>query len=82
MFTQRAKVLAGIVVFVLAVGGLSYVQEVQQKEIVSLKQPVPITLTKTIVVTPTNVPTATPAAGLKYTPVVKAVVLPTKEVTK
>ena len=68
MFTNRSKILLGTVVFVASVAGLSYVQYGQQKEILSLKQPAPITVTKTVVVTPTIAPTATPSATRIYTP--------------
>lgn len=73
MMTERGKILVATVLAIAVVGGLSYVQYGQEKQIESLKQSAPITVTKIVEVTPTSIPTATPAATLKYTPVIKTV---------
>lgn len=68
MFTNRAKLLGGTIVAVIVVGSLAYGQYQNTKEIAKLDSN-PVVVTKTVVVSPTVVPTATPSAGLKYTPV-------------
>lgn len=88
MLTDRAYLLFGIIIFIVAIGGLSYAQYTQQKEINSLIQPAPITVIKRTVITPTTIPTASPTATLKYVPVTrvgtaaKATNIPTKGVVK
>ena len=82
MFTNRAKVLGATVIAVIIVGGLSYVQYGQEKQIQSLRPAAPVMVTKIVEVTPTNAPTATPAAGLRYTPVVKTATPVVKGVVK
>lgn len=71
MWTNRSKLLGTTIVFVAVVGGLSYAQYQTDVKVAALRQPSPIVVTKVVVVTPTIAPTATPAAGLKYTPVTR-----------
>ncbi len=70
MFTPRAKILGATVAAVVVVGGLSYAQLQTQEQVAKLTaDQTPVVITKTIVVTPTVEPTATPAGVLKFTPV-------------
>ena len=72
MFTNRAKALGVTAIAVVVVGGLSYGQYVTTKQVANLTaNQTPVVVSKIVVVTPTTVPTATPAAGLKYTPVTR-----------
>lgn len=68
MWTNKSKLLGATIVFVAAFGGLSYSQYLTNVRVNSLQQPAPITVTKTVVVTPTIAPTATPSAVRIYTP--------------
>ena len=64
MPTNRAKLLFGTILAVVVVGGLSYTNYQNTKEIAKLEsQPVPTQIVK--IVTPTLAPTATPAATFK-----------------
>ena len=67
-----AGIIAGILVVGFAVQGFE--TYIQTKVISTLQQPVVV---KTVVVTPTNVPTATPSATLNLKSVNGKVVLPT-----
>ncbi|MDE2031388.1 MAG: hypothetical protein KGI58_03985 [Patescibacteria group bacterium] len=67
MFTQRSKILGATLLGVVVVGALSYGQYQNTKEIANIKAS-PVVVTKTVVVTPTVEPTATPAASLKFVP--------------
>ena len=67
MFTPRAKILGATIVFIAAIGGLSYAQYTTDKQVVKLSNPTPVVEKVTVVVTPTSVPTATPEASLKVT---------------
>lgn len=80
MFTPRAKLLGATIAFVVAVGGLSYAQYTTDKQVAKLSNPTPVVEKVTIVVTPTSVPTATPAAELKITSV--KVVTPATKIGK
>ncbi len=63
-FTPRSKLLGATVAAVVVVGGLSYANYTNTKEIAKLESN-PVVVTHTVVVTPTVAPTATPAASLK-----------------
>lgn len=80
MLTNRAKVLIGTIGAVVIVGGLSYPTYLNTKAIVALQNEKAIVVTKTVVVTPTSEPTATPSAIRIYTPAKASYV--TKGVTK
>ena len=67
MFTNRAKILFGTLIAVIAVGGLSYGNVKNAQEIVKLENN-PMVITKTVIVTPTLEPTATPSAVKIFTP--------------
>jgi len=68
MFTNRAKILLGTIIAVIVVGGLSYSQYTTDKQVAILTaHQEPVVVTKTVIVTPTSVPTATPAATVKKT---------------
>lgn len=82
MFTNRAKTLGVTLVALVVVGGLSYGQYVTTKQVANLTaNQMPVIVTKTVVVTPTNVPTATPAGTRIFTPA-KAVNTVTKGVAR
>ena len=67
MFTNRAKALGVTVLAVVVVGGLSYANYTNSKEIAKLES-IPVVITKTVIVTPTIEPTATQAGALKFVP--------------
>ena len=78
--TPRAKILGVTVLGLVVVGGLSYANYTNTKEIAKLESN-PVVITHTIVVTPTVAPTATPSAVRIFTPA-KAVNTVTKGVAK
>jgi len=76
MFTNRAKALGVTVLAVVVVGGLSYANYTNSKEIAKLES-IPVVITKTVIVTPTVnpgqpdfsiTPTAGQAGALKFVP--------------
>lgn len=68
MLTNRAKILFGTIGVVVVIGALGAGQYENTTQIVKLENQKPITVTKTIIVTPTIEPTATPSAVRIFTP--------------
>lgn len=68
-FTPRSKILGATLAAVVVVGGLSYANYQNTKQIANLTaHQIPVVVTKVVEVTPTTVPTATPAGSLKFVP--------------
>lgn len=71
--TRNLKILGGTALAAIVIGGATYGFTAQELKIVQLENKAPVIQKQIVVVTPTSVPTATPEARLKFTPVVKSV---------